>query len=428
MRTVKLQAFRLSLGHPLAIALIATASCAARAADDEPSPYYIGANQSAMRDSNVFRIPDGPHDYYTSTGLFGGLDQKISRQRVYASANVNYNKYHNYDTLDNTSYAVKAGWDWETIENLSGSFNGSANQNLASFNGNNTVQTTSRNLAKTDQVAARIRWGGVGLITLEGDYGHSRVRYSAPEYFSQQSHGDTGSVGAFFRLGADTKLGTALRFTKTVSPYALPNGVVTDPTDPNQFSSLTSNGRNLDLTVDWRYSAQTNMNARLSWTRQTFSPDLPQLPGFSGATGAIYGNYAPTGKLTFNASLIRDVGINSTFFNVVNAPGTTGSTIGLSENSQITDAAAIGVQYAITAKIAAKAGYEYRRSKILNTVAATGDQNDNLRSTSLGLTYDIARSWQLSCTYAHDSRSLSGIGGFSYTATVTGCMAQFTLR
>jgi len=419
MRTPKFQAVRLSVGHPLAIALIAGTSCAAWAADDEPNPYYIGANVAAYRDSNVYRIPDGPHDYYTSTGIFGGVDQKISRQRVYASANVNYNKYHNADQLDNTSYGVKAGWDWETIEKLSGSFNGSANQNLTSFNGNSTIPITTRNLAKTDQAAASIRWGGEGLITIQGDYGHSRVRYSAPEYVGQESHGDTGSVGALFRLGADTRVGTAVRFTKSVLPNGL-LGVTPDPT-------LTSKGRNLDLTLDWRYSPQTNLNARLSWTRETFSPERPELPSFSGLTGAIYGNYAPTGKLTFNASFVRDAGINSTFFNVVNAP-LLGSTIGLSENSQITDAAAIGVRYAATAKIAAKAGYEYRHAKILNTVAAVGDQTDNLRTTSLGVTYDIARSWQLSCTYSHESRSLSGVTGIEYTANVTGCMAQFTLR
>ncbi len=63
MRRLKYQAVRLSLGQPIAMALLATASCGAWAEDGEPSPYYIGANVSAFRDSNVFRIPDGPHDY-----------------------------------------------------------------------------------------------------------------------------------------------------------------------------------------------------------------------------------------------------------------------------------------------------------------------------------------------------------------------------
>jgi hypothetical protein len=426
MQALKSQAARLSLGRPLAMALVASASCAAWAAD-EPSPYYIGANEAVMHDSNVFRVPNGPGDYYSSTGLIGGFDQMISRQHVFASASLNYNKYHNQDTLNNTSYGVKGEWDWATIEKLTGSFTGSANQSLASFSGSTGIPTTARNLTQTDQLAASIRWGGEGLITLGGDYGHSRVHFSAPEYFTQQSSGDTGSIGAFYRLGADTKLGTAVRYTRSVSPYALPNGIVTDLTDPNQFHSLTSNGRNLDLSVDWRYSAQTNLNARLSWTHQTFSPDLPQLPGYSGLTGALVGNYAPTGKLTFNVSLNRDAGINSTFFNVVGAPSS-GTGISLSQNSELFDTAAIGVRYAATAKISATAGYQYRHGDILNTVATTSNQTDVLHSANLGLTYDIARTWQLSCTYAHESRSISGTGGFFYTANVAGCMAQFTLR
>ncbi|MEP7297105.1 MAG: hypothetical protein ABI702_13035 [Burkholderiales bacterium] len=425
MQTVRLQIKCPPLRQSLAAGLIAALSGGAWAADD-PSPYFLGIRQEVAHDSNVYRVPDGRGDYYSSTGLVGGFDQLISRQRVYASANIKYNKYHNEDTLDNTSYGVRAGWDWATIENLSGSFNGNANQNLASFNGNNTIPTSSRNLAKTDQVAASIKWGGEGLITLKGDYGHSRVKYSAPEYLGEQSSGDTGSVGAFFRLGADTRVGAGVRFTHSSAPYALPNGIVTDPTDPSQFHELKSSGRNLDLTVDWRYSAQTNFFGRLSYTRQTFSPDLPELPPFSGLTGAIYGNYAPTAKLSFNVAVIRDAGINSAFFNVVGAPstGSTASNVGLSENSQVTDVANLGLRYEVTAKIAATAGYQYRHSKTVNVTL--GDQSDHLRSTQIGLTYDITRNWQAACNLSHESRSVSS--GLAYSANVAGCLAQFTLR
>jgi len=423
MQEFKIRTTHFPLSQPLALALMAAASCGAWADEggsaDEPSPYYIGGAVAAMHDSNVYRVQDGPGAYYTRTGLVGGLDQKISRQRVYASADVEYNKYHNVDPLNHTSYGVKAGWDWETIEKLSGSFTGSANQNLATLNGNNLVQSTARNLEKTDQVAASIRWGGQGLITLEGQYGHSRVRYSDPT-LAQDSSGDTGGVGAFYRLGPSTRLGAAVRYTHSVSPNGLGQG-----------QELKSNGRNLDLTVDWRYSVQTNMNARLSWTRQTFSPEQPGLSGYSGLTGAIRGNYAPTAKLAFNVDLVRDAGINSTFFNNVASTSNTGAP-SLSQNSEVTDTAGVGVRYAATAKIAAKAGYQFRHGKILNATTQSNEQTDNLRTASLGLTYDIIRNVQLSCSYSHESRSLSasalGTDGFSYTANVAGCMAQVVLR
>jgi len=91
MRVLTSQSVRLPLGQHMVVALIATATCGAWAEDGDPNPYYIGVKQTAMHDSNVFRIPDGIGDYYTSTGVFGGFDQRISRQRLYASANAEYN-------------------------------------------------------------------------------------------------------------------------------------------------------------------------------------------------------------------------------------------------------------------------------------------------------------------------------------------------
>jgi long-subunit fatty acid transport protein len=129
--------------------------------------------------------------------------------------------------------------------------------------------------------------------------------------------------------------------------------------------------------------------------------------------------------------LVRDAGINSTFFNNVTSTSGTGAP-SLAQNSEVTDTAALGVRYAATAKIAAKAGYQYRHGKILNTTTQSDQQTDNWRTASLGLTYDVTRNVQLSCTYSRESRSLSasalGTDGFSYTANVTGCMAQVVLR
>ena len=349
-------------------AVIATIGCGAWAAEDGASPYYIGASQAVIHDSNVYRVPDAQRipDYYSSTGVLAGLDQMISRQRVYASANVNYNKFHNEDALDNTSYALKAGWDWATIEKLSGTFSGTANRSLASRDGNANIPVSKRNIANTDQLAASIRWGGEGLLTLEGNYGHSRVRYSAPEYITEKSSGDTASAGIFYRLGPTVRLGLAGRFTHTEAPYAIPIVV------------------------------------------------------------------APTGKLTFNASFVRDAGINPTFFNVVGTPSTAPN-IGLSENSEVVNTSGIGVRYAATAKITANAKYQYRHAKVVNTVGVAGatttsEETDNLRIASLGVTYDISRAWQLSCDVAHEKRDISGASGFTFSANMAGCAVQFVYR
>ena len=102
--------------RPLIAALATLAGAAAWA--DEPSPWYLGVSQALTHDSNVYRVPDGVGDNYSSTGLLGGFDQPIGRQRLHGSANIRYNKYQDETTLDNTSYGVAAGWDWETIEKM----------------------------------------------------------------------------------------------------------------------------------------------------------------------------------------------------------------------------------------------------------------------------------------------------------------------
>lgn len=406
----------------LVVALATLASTAAWA--DEPTPWYLGASETLTHDSNVYRLSNGPGDTYSSTGLLGGFDQSIGRQHFSATANVRYNKYREQTTLDNTSYNVNAGWDWATIENLSGNVNVQANQSLASQNGNATIPTSGRNILKTEAVAASVRWGGMGLVSLQADYGHNRVHYSAPEYLTSQSSADSGSLGAYYNLGPTLKLGTAVRLTRTVYPYGFQTG-------PGVYESTSSNGRNLDLTADWRYSTQTGVSARLSWTNQTGSGGNAQ--DFSGITGALSANYAPTAKLSFSASYNRDTGTNGSFFNIATAPGNT-PTVGQYQNSQVSDSISLGATYAATAKINVNAGYNYRHSKISNALASgnnsagVGDYTDNIRTASLGASYAIARAWMLSCNLSHETRSATTTPSFAYSANLASCTATFTLR
>jgi hypothetical protein len=410
--------------RPLIAALAALASGAACA--DEPSPWYVGVSQALTHDSNVYRIPDGRGDNYSSTGLLGGFDQPIGRQKFHGSANIRYNKYQDETTLDNTSYGVAAGWDWETIEKLSGNFNVSANQGLASYDGNSTAPTTERNLLKTDRIGAGIRWGGANRLGLVADYAHSRARYSESNALNSNSSADAGSLGVRYNLNPDLKVGAGVRVSRTV----VPNGLVTAD---GTTAERTSNGRNFDLTADWRYSPQTGVNARLSWTRQTNSGAAGA--DFSGLTGALSAHYAPTGKTSFSLAYNRDAGTNGSFFNVTGTPGST-PLIGLNQNSRVSDALTFGVNYAATAKITANAGYTYRRAKIVSTVTDPDgvvvgpptESTDNVRKATLGVSYAITRAWQLGCNLSRESRSVSGGLSYSYDANVAGCSVQLTMR
>lgn len=414
------QTNRLPCRRPLIAALAAFASCSARAED--PSPFYIGVTQSLTRDSNVNRLsdgvvdPQGRSDTYSSTGLVGGFDQPIGRQNFHGTADIRYNRYKNHDELNNTSYGLNAGWDWTSVWNLSGGVNVSANQSLAQLNGNTVVPTTSRNLVKTEQAAANLAWGGTARLSIQGGYTHSRVRFSDQTAGSNDSSGDTGSIGSYYNFSPDLTVGVALRLTRT-----------------DEVLSGSSDGRNIDLSVNWRQSVQTGVNARLSFTRQSNAGGGSQ--DFSGLTGSIAANYAPTGKLAFSLSYNRDAGSNGTFFNAPVSTGTTTTvTPLLFENSQVSDSVALGASYSATAKIGVTAGYQYRKSRITNTTTAgnvsldNGSYDDKLQTASLGASWAIARPWQLSCNLLHEKRDASSGAAISYTANVVNCAAQFTFR
>jgi len=419
-------------GRLSAVAFAASVAMSAHAQED-PSPYFIGIKQVLTHDSNVFRVNDGPSDSYSTTSLLGGFDQKISRQRVYLNANVGRNLYRNQTELNNTSYGVNTGWDWETIEKLSGSLTAGLNRSLASQTDSSTLPQNLNNEVTTQHYGATARWGGDSILTLEGAYAHNKVTYS--ETSTSDSNGDTGSIGLYYRVGAALRLGTALRYSRSETPFGatLADGTL----GPN-----TETGKYLDLLADWRPSSQTFLNTRLSWARQTNSQIDSR--NFSGLTGSIMGTYAPTAKVSLNASLSRDAGVNGTFFTLTpSTPTTPGAPAptpvrGLSESSQTTNSLSLGANYAATSKITVTANGHWRHAKLVDTAPVAGtttlttyERTDTSRLYSLGVTYAIARSWDLGCSYSHSTRDLDAsaiAAGISYTANVASCYAQFMLR
>ena len=171
----------------------------------DPNPYYVGVGQGFTHDSNVYRISGGPSDTYSTTSLLGGINQRFGRQRVFGSANVADNRYFSQDQLNNVSYGIAAGIDWETIKSLSGNLNVGLNRNLSAPV--TTASTAQRNLATTENVDARVRWGGASILTLEGALGYSQIKYSAPQSVVSESSQDSGGLTLFYRPGGPLSLG-----------------------------------------------------------------------------------------------------------------------------------------------------------------------------------------------------------------------------
>ncbi len=428
------RALSAAIGTALACAgnsAFAQDAASGRSLAPDPNPYYLGVSEGLTHDSNVFRIPSGPSDNFSSTSLSGGFVQQISRHRIFGRGNFTLNRYFDQTQLNNTSYNLATGVNWETIENLSGNLNLGAGRNLTSPTASPTAPVANRNIAKTENADARVRWGGNSLLTLESSVGYSRLDYSNPQSVSAQSKGRTGSLGIYYRPGALLRLGLAGRVNRTESPNAF--------LDPNTgtYQANTIKGKNLDVLADYEVSGFVSANGRVSYTKQTNSG--VNGANFSGLTGGLGLSYRPTARTAFRLDIARDAGFDASLFNTVsittNSSGVQVLTpiAGRYENNRVTDSIGVGATYEVTAKISANAGASYGRAKLTTTIVGAGSQAgpetlDKQDSIYIGASYAIARNWGLNCNAAYTHRDVTGPAPFSYNDNTISCTTQYTWR
>jgi hypothetical protein len=393
----------------------------------EPNPYYVGVAQAFTHDSNVYRIPSGPSDVYSSTSLFGGFDQLISRQRVYGRGNVSLNRYSDQTQLNNTSYDLSAGADLQTIESISGNLNAGFSQSLvapAAF-----VSTPAPgNQQQVDRIGATLRWGGPSLLTLEGTAGYVRVDYSAPAYVTSQTRETTTSIGLFYRPGALLRVGVAARLDRIQTPQAFLDPVT------GTYLANDADSRNLDFLADYAYGGSLSGNMRLSYTEHTNS----QIANgdFSGFTGSLVMAWQATAKTSVQFDISRDDGFDTasaTRYAVVQ--GGTGvflTPVPFSYyNNRLTSTVGLGATYSATSKIGLNARLRYLRSHVVSPQAPSGittDYLDEFKGASIGMTYAITRAWGASCNLGYERRDVSGSTAYDYNANTISCATQFTWR
>lgn len=382
---------------PLA-ALIAL--CTAGRAQADPNPYYIGSSVTVRHDSNVFRLPDSVGDTSYGLAVIGGIDQPIGRQRIYASGTVQETRFQDLKRLDHTNYSARAGVDWATVYNLSGTLSHTSSQSLFNYGGNSTVNSDAKNLERRNESVASIRYGMASLFSLESSFTRRKLSYSDAAFQFNALDQDAISVGLTYRPRAALTLGTALRYTKGESR------------NERDFTR-----RDIDLTANWVPSGLSSVNARISYGKRKESSGQSAFD-FTGATGQLRWRYQPTGKLTFITQFNRDTGDESGFINGQGA-GTFG------DESRRTNALSVATTYTLSSKIRVDLNlYANRRSLVQGPFSG----RDSLRNASLAATYAPWRNVSLSCNVSRDSRTASGQVSFDYGNNSVSCSAQVTLQ
>ncbi len=404
------------------------------------TPYYIGASQAFTRDTNVYKIPFGVSDNYSSTSLLAGFDQPISRQRLFGTARLTLNRYQSETTLNNTSYSLAAGADWATIYKLAGNVTATLDQSLAAPAANIGALVSSRNVQRNQGLSGLARWGGDATISIDGRAGYAKQTSPAGQFGSFNSTNEFGSLGVFYRPGSLLRLGVAARFDRTRTPQGL---LLAD----GSFEANESRGRNLDLLAEYSNGNSLSGSGRLSYTRQTNSGVSGA--DFSGVTGSVNLGYRASGRTTFSVAASRDAGFNgarATYPNGALGPTpapivTPGSSATMTtgaipyENNQVTNALSAGASYAATSKIGLNAGAHYSRARLVtsSSIATLGRPagagvTDRTRGASLGANYAYSRSLTFACNLTRDRREVSGAISYGYNDTTGSCSGQFIWR
>jgi hypothetical protein len=393
---------RLSLSLLAATGCLASANAVAQE-DQERSPYYIGVSQSFTHDSNVFRTRDNEvSETISSTGVLVGIDQQFGRQRVFADALAQVNRYRNADQLNNKSYALTAGLDWETVEFLSGALRYSTRNGLTDFGTTGGASIVSDQV--TDEFSATVRYGMTSYLGFDAGYGYRSLEYKNPALSNRNYKQDSVNAGLRWIVGAKLTLGLGARSTKGETPeYAA---------TPPRADELKR--RDVDLTATWIPGGFSTFNARISRTRETHT--LAPNAELSETTGALTWDYRPTGRLSFNTSLTRDTGTETTFLGTAPA-GTASLPV---DNNRLSTSLSLETRYTLTGKTSLSGAIRQRDG------TSSTAQDDSVRAYSLGLSYTPTRTVTLNCSVMREDRSIAGTT--AYSATLTGCTGELSLR
>jgi hypothetical protein len=403
----------------LAIAALAAAASAASA--QEQGPYYIGGSVSYSHLSNALGVPDGSglnpllqalgyrsvSDNVTSVALIGGLDQRISRQRVFGDVTLRNNRYSRNELLDNNSYSLRAGLDWETVERISGNVTLLSTRDLVKFS---TFEqpTGTTNLVTARQADASVRVGVVTRLTFEAAAGYRSRDYSDVSYDPRDYRQQHVSLGVRYWPSSESYIGLGWRETDGRYPrYRTSLGAAVTPDRVDR--------RDIDVTGHLRFSAASNITARLSHSDVDYEL---QDRDFNGVTGYLRGEWEPRASIKLALTLARDRGSDLQLADV--------------EAARIANAANLRADWALTAKTALNASLRHTRRSISQTTLSAGEPASG---TERGTRYGIGATWAptrtslVGCDIARDERrSDVAATRLNLTSNTASCFGQLSIQ
>lgn len=394
----------------------------------QTSPWFAGGMVNLGHESNLLRLAKGQvaplgaskSDQLTSIALLAGLDERISRQRIFGNLALRDNRYADNRVYNNQGYTATLGVDWATAERLSGNLSGSASRQLSSFNLQEIGLLPEKNLEAVQSMDATLRLGLEGRLALEAGIGAQRVKNSLATAAVQARNyrQDTGSLGLRWRPSAASSLGLALRSTQGRYPqFRLGSD--------GQYQPDRYERRDIDVSATLEPSSASKLDLRLSSGKTEY--DLATQRNYSGLTGTLGWGWQLSGKVALSTRLTRETGQDSyavtTFFGT---PGTT-------DYSRITDSLRVKADYSVSPKLDFSLAWVWADRDLARTQpslfsTAQAEGRERTQVLVLGARWKPLRSLSLGCDLSGEQRRGSGDLGSDLGAQAFNCFGQFTLQ
>jgi exopolysaccharide biosynthesis operon protein EpsL len=294
------------LAWALAAALFPVRSVSAQALDDRLLTFRL--NSEIDWDSNVFRVPGNAADPQLAQGLLGKsdrftttifglqLNKAYAQQRFLLDLSETLVRYDKFTLLNRDSSAYRGEWRWQLTPRISGVLSTDHSQAPIPFQ--DTAGNLQRNIAtSTNRNFTVDGWlfGGWHLIG-----GVSELeRINSATFLGLPSIDQTTTEVGFNYVAASQSSVTATRrFTRGTNV-----GQAVDDTVlfiDNEYRMVET-----ELKGTWILSGKSTLTGRLTHIERR-NPNVPQRD-FSGLSRQLVYAWTPTGRLTLNASAIRDV-------------------------------------------------------------------------------------------------------------------------
>lgn len=398
---------------PLALLLAFSGNAPVHAAPDPVLRGPLGSLHPYValgyfHDDNLFRLAGDRPAFgnqrsdsarYATGGFF--FDKMISRQKIYVQAKLSKVKFSHFKQLDYDGKDVLGLWNWQFGNQFEGSAGASYAQTLAPYI---DFRSSERNLRVHKRQHADGAWKLHPSWQLRAGAARDKYEYELAAQRINNRTEDAVEAGFDYTPRSGSTAGLVVRRVKgKYSSKRLLNGLPLN----DDFTQ-----DELKAKVNWKVTGITSIQVLAGYAKRKHAVLGPR--NAKGLNGRITASLHPRKKLRVNTSAWRE-------FAPIESNLVTYS---------LNRGASVGASWDATAKLRLDAALSKERRNYdgRQVPNAPADISDRLSTASVGATWQVRPSMQVTTAYAHQRRrgaDFLGNGSFSSNTVSVSASAQF---